>query len=122
MGKKLFTLLFIGALLTCSLGAHASSPLPAATAPASTQECAWSAWSGTTSCAILCHSVNAPNVLVTQINTHLSNTPMPHIHAVEKSHVESLKKQRQLFAARLGDATDTDKARHYIFALRRILR
>lgn len=121
MGKKLFTLLFIGLLLVGGLGARGEA-LPDITAPTDTPACAWNAWSGTSGCAILCHSVNAPNVLVTQINTHLSNTPMPHIHAVEKSHVENLKKQRQLFAARLGDATDTDMARHYIFALRRILR
>lgn len=121
MGKKLFTLLFIGGLLACGLGSRIGSA-PAATAPNDAQECAWSAWSGTNGCAILCHNVNAPGVQVTQVNAHSSNTPIFHNHAIEKSHFENLKKQRRTFAARLGDATDTATARHYIFALRRILR
>lgn len=121
MGKKLFTLLFIGGLLACGLGLRTDGT-PVADAPSDTHDCAWSAWSSANVCAILCHNANAPGVQVTQVNAHSSNTPIFHNHAIEKSHFENLKKQRRTFAARLGDATDTATARHYIFALRRILR
>ena len=119
--KRLYILLCVGALLLCGLSLQTQSA-PAVGMPSEPTECAWNEWHATAQCAILCHSVSAPNVQVTQVNSHSSNAPIFRNHALEKSQFESLKQQRRLYTARLGDAVNTATAQDYVFALRRILR